>query len=330
MYELTLPTNPSDININGKLYFECCSAKSYRPPIIKTYTANMFIIGERYDLRNVRTLKEIGLSYFTLKLCRWSAKYNLINVLDMIDSKYSVAKYFTEEEYFKSIIHTAIINDNVSVLDWFHGKKHHLYYYIIDEATKLASMLEKINILEWFRNSKYTFEYNDKLILELLKNRKMNSLKWYIMHKCPLDYIDRYDTPILTAFDDFLIYGDIDILNAWVNNYGRRYIRYTERGCDFLVKHNKVDIIEWMNKNNLKLITKSKSNVSNYSNVSNVCNVSNVSNVSNVPDDLNVCNVSNVSNYSNVPDDLNVSNVCNVSDDSYDSDATIFDTVPFD
>jgi hypothetical protein len=251
LHELRLPSDTLDLSC--KLYFKCCYKSSIIIPSSKTYTANAFIIGKKYDLRHLQTLKSLGIDYFSFKLCKWSAKYKLFNVLDMIHAKHSVAKLLDRDKYFKSILYSAIINNNIDVLDWFKSHYRSINEYVVARATQLASILERIEILDWFAQSGYTFEYDEKLILELLKNQKMNSLKWYIAHNCPLNYIDRYDTEILTAFDDFLIHGDIDLLDTWINHYGKRYAHYTERGCDFLIKHNKTDVIEWMNKNGLPL-----------------------------------------------------------------------------
>jgi hypothetical protein len=256
LYELRLPSDTLDLPC--KLYFKCCHKSSYIIPDSKTYTSNAFIIGKKYDLRHLQTLKILGLDYFSFKLCKWCAKYKLLDVLDMIHAKHSIVKFLDRDKYFKSILYSAIINNNIEVLDWFKRHYRPVNEYVIARATQLASILERIEILDWFAKSGYTFEYDEKLILELLKNHKMNALKWYIAHNCPLNYIDRYDTEILTAFDDFLIHGDIDLLDTWINHYGKRYAHYTERGCDFLIKHNKTDVIEWMHKNGLKLITNKK------------------------------------------------------------------------
>lgn len=258
IYELRIPSETSELPV--KLYFECCTRSSYIKPVSKTYTANAFIIGKKYDLRFLSTLKTLKLDYFSFKLCKWSAKYKLINILNMINSKKSIAKLLDRDKYFKSILYSAIVNNNIDVLDWFKSKydSDSVGDYVIEKCTQLASMLERIEILDWFSKSGYIFEYDEKIILELLKNYKMKSIKWYIEHNCPLNYIDKYDTEILTTFDDFLIYGDIDLLNTWINHYGKRYAHYTERGCNYLVENNKNDVIEWMHKNNLKLITKIK------------------------------------------------------------------------
>jgi hypothetical protein len=118
--------------------------------------------------------------------------------------------------YKNDIVYNASRNEHIEVLEWFKNSGYEFEYY--EEVINEASINEHIEVLEWFKNSGYEFKYDI----------------WMINYACQ--------------------YGNIKILE-WVKNSGYTF-KYNFYAIIWASRFEYVEILEFFKNRNVKKIIK--------------------------------------------------------------------------
>jgi hypothetical protein len=135
--------------------------------------------------------------------------------------------------YKNDIIKNASENGHVEILEWFKNSGYEFNYD--EDAINKASENGHVEILEWFKNSSYEFNYDEDAINKASKNGHIEILEWFKNS----GYEFKYNN--ISSLN-------IDVLE-WFKNYGYKFknnIDLIDRAALF----GDIEVLEWLKKNN--------------------------------------------------------------------------------
>jgi hypothetical protein len=139
------------------------------------FKANMIILKEKYDLKNLNIEDVKKLLKLDKNLSRLFILYACILGNIQILEFFKNSEY--EFKYDKCAINFESLNGHIKVLEWFKNSGYEFKYgaHIIN----LASEKVNIQVLEWFKNSGYKFKYDAWAINLASSKGYIQVLEWF-------------------------------------------------------------------------------------------------------------------------------------------------------
>ena len=159
------------------------------------------ILGEKYDLYNVKTIKQINpiinIPYFISGVCA-------VGYVDTLEYLYNKMGY--NFDYDKNAIFMASVNGHTNVLTWWKNSGLKLKYS--EETLNSTSVLGMINSLIWWKNSGLELKYSDTALDYASRHGHIHVLEWWHKSNLPLHYSS-------DSIDYASRYGNLKVLEWW-------------------------------------------------------------------------------------------------------------------
>jgi hypothetical protein len=195
------------------------------------------ILGEKYDLYNVKTIKQlnpiINIPDFISGVCA-------VGYMDTLEYLYN--KLGDSFDYDENAIFMASVNGHTNVLTWWKNSGLKLKYS--EETLNSTSVLGMINSLIWWKNSGLELKYSDTALDYASRHGHIHVLEWWHKSNLPLKYSD-------IALNSASKYGHIHVLEWWFNS--KLPLKYNSDSIDFASENGHVNVLEWWHKSNLPL-----------------------------------------------------------------------------
>ncbi len=198
--------------------------------------ADMIILGKRYELCNVDTIKKFNLE-IKLEIFRQANSISIINVLNWIK-----VNNIAHDVKYDSIVTHAIHKNYVDVLDYMYENFTFAIKFDPTNLLLLAARCGSIDILEWLKNKG---DINNKIF-------DLHLADWASSagHTNVLDWLEQNSTTFrYTTFSVDLAaeFGHMNVLN-WFEN--RTYeLKYTTDAVDNASKNGFIDVLYWFQQN---------------------------------------------------------------------------------
>jgi len=143
------------------------------------------------------------------------------------------------------LINQASLNGRIDVLDWWKGSE--LTFQYDNLSMDLASENDHINVLDWWKNSAFELKYSHYAMDLASKHNRVDVLDWWKNSGLILCY-STY------AMDLASMCGRVDVLNWWKNNSNEfTELKYSFYAMEWASHSGHINVLDWWKSSGLKL-----------------------------------------------------------------------------
>ena len=213
-----------------------------KDPAGNKWRADKIILGERYPLYDLGTIKKFNLKINEYFICLSSGR-GCLDVLEWWLKTNNEAGL--ELKYDWQAVNYASSESQFKILDWWlkAHQEHGLELKYSSWAIGDASSNGHVNTLEWWRNSGLDLKYSYIAIDKASANGHINVLEWWKSSKLPMKYgnVMKYAS----------MNGHVEVLEWW-NNSGLD-LKYNEHAMEYASRNGHVNVLEWWKNSGLDL-----------------------------------------------------------------------------
>lgn len=134
------------------------------------YRSDMIVLGKKYEIRDIETIKYFNLDKHPLIITNWAAENGELEVLTWLKNNNCLY-------YSSRAVDYAAGNGHIKVLDFFKELDFELLY--TENAIDFASSNNHMCVLKWFCDNKYHLKYTVWGMWSAKQNKNTEIMNWF-------------------------------------------------------------------------------------------------------------------------------------------------------